>query len=108
MSAPHTVVTGGMRNMSVLTVVTPARSSRCQYSPYPPKVDSTINQPIATQNCAEIGGMALPVARARTVKITAEVTQWIASARSGDGRVGARRSRKVAATRHSIPVNGTR
>lgn len=68
----------------------------------------TISHAIASQKRADAGGSAVPVATARAVKTTAEVVQWMATARTGDGRSRVRRSRKVAATRQHIPANGTR
>lgn len=99
-------MTGAIRNMSVLTAVTPERRRISQYSPYPPKVDSTTSQPTAPQNASSAGGSAVPVPTASAVKITVLAAQWTVSDTEGATRVAERLSRKVAATSASMPTNG--
>lgn len=53
MAAPHSAVTGAIRNIRVFTSVTPERRRISQYSPYPPKVDSVTSQQTAAQNGSE-------------------------------------------------------
>ncbi|GAB3382728.1 hypothetical protein GCM10027360_64680 [Amycolatopsis echigonensis] len=107
-TVPHTDVTGAIRNIRLFTAVMPIRPTSSQYNPYPPKVASTISQVMANQKCPDAGGTALPVASASPVKMTAEVPQWMASARNGGAGTRDRRSRTVEATSPSIPANGIR
>src|SRR5688572_12407900 len=108
MRAPQTAVTGAMRNMSVLTLVTPERLRISQYSPYPPKVDNATSQLIAAQNESSAGGFAAPTLTASTVKMTALVVQWTVIDTAGATLVRERLSRNVAATSEHMPRNGMR
>lgn len=69
---------------------------------------STTSQATATQKDVAEGGAAVPVAAASAPKTTALVPTWTVMATDGGTWEGERRSRIVAATRQSMPRNGTR